>query len=147
MELLITWLKEYLDITIIGILGFMSFVLLWLAIERYFYLRNVDIYAFSHQDAFHIATTKHLTTIASIGANAPYIGLLGTVLGILITFYDISHSGTVEPAAIMLGLALALKATALGLLVAIPAVLLYNALTRKVEVKMAQFATRHHEEI
>lgn len=133
------YLKEYLDYAIFGILGFMSFLTFWFAIERWLYFRHLDLQQFQHPDALQIALTRHLTLIASIGTNAPYIGLLGTVLGILITFHDIGQSGEIETATIMLGLALALKATALGLLVAIPAILFYNGLVRKVDVLTARW--------
>jgi biopolymer transport protein ExbB len=56
------------------------------------------------------------------------------VLGILITFYDLGQGGGLDARTIMFGLALALKATALGLVVAIPAIIFYNALLRKVDV-------------
>ncbi len=128
------FIKQYLDIFVFGLLGLMSFVTVWLAVERYLYYARVSLAEFDHPDSLNIALTNHLTTIASIGANAPYIGLLGTVMGILITFYDLGQGGDIEPATIMLGLALALKATAMGLVVAIPAILFYNALLRKVDV-------------
>ncbi len=128
------FIKAYLDIVIFGLLGLMSFVTVWLVIERYLFFARVSLDDFDHPDTLNIALTSHLTTIASIGANAPYIGLLGTVMGILITFYDLGQGGDIEPATIMLGLALALKATAMGLVVAIPAILFYNALLRKVDV-------------
>ncbi|MEJ2395289.1 MAG: TonB-system energizer ExbB [Candidatus Thiodiazotropha sp.] len=128
------FVKNYLDIFIFGLLGLMSFVTLWLVIERYLFFARVKLTDYDHADSLNIALTSHLTTIASIGANAPYIGLLGTVMGILITFYDLGQGGDIEPATIMLGLALALKATAMGLVVAIPAILFYNALLRKVDV-------------
>jgi biopolymer transport protein ExbB len=130
----VEFIKQYLDIFIFGLLGLMSFVTLWLAVERYLYFARVSLAEFDHPDSLNLALTKHLTTIASIGANAPYIGLLGTVMGILITFYDLGQGGKIEPATIMLGLALALKATAMGLVVAIPAILFYNGLLRKVDV-------------
>lgn len=73
--------------------------------------------------------------VSTVGANAPYVGLLGTVIGILLTFYQIGQSGgEVDAGEIMLHLSLALKATALGILVAIPSMIFYNALGRKVEV-------------
>jgi biopolymer transport protein ExbB len=81
--------------------------------------------------------------ISSIGSNAPYVGLLGTVLGILLTFYDIGLHGSIDTNAIMLGLALALKATALGLVVAIPAILIYNGLLRKTDVLTARWKKDH----
>jgi biopolymer transport protein ExbB len=130
----VEFIKQYLDIFIFGLLGLMSFVMVWFVIERYLFFARLTLSDYDHPDTLNIELTAHLTTIASIGANAPYIGLLGTVMGILITFYDLGQGGNIEPSTIMLGLALALKATAMGLVVAIPAILFYNALLRKVDV-------------
>lgn len=132
-------LKDYLDYAVLGVLGLMSFLLLAFVIERWLYLGRVDLAGFDDAGELGIALTRNLTAIATIGANAPYVGLLGTVLGILISFYDIGQSGEIETGTIMLGLALALKATALGLLVAIPAIIFYNGLLRKVEVLTARW--------
>ena len=133
------FLKQYLDLMVFGVLGFMSFVLVWFVIERFLYYSRLDVSRFEHAEDLRIALTNRLTAISTIGANAPYIGLLGTVLGILITFWDIGQGGKIEPSAIMLGLALALKATAGGLCVAIPAILFYNGLLRKVDVLTARW--------
>lgn len=136
-------LKASLDYIIFGILGLMSFILVWLALERWWYLTRVDVGRFTHPDELQIALTHHMTAISSIGANAPYVGLLGTVLGILVTFYDLGQAGgDVEPGAVMLGLALALKATAAGLVIAIPAILIYNGLLRRVDVLTARWRAR-----
>lgn len=132
-------LKQSLDYFIFGLLGLMSFLMLWFVVERYLFYARITLQDYSHPDDLQVALTNHLTAIASIGANAPYIGLLGTVLGILITFYDLGQGGAIEPNTIMLGLALALKATAMGLIVAIPAILFYNALLRKVDVLTARW--------
>lgn len=133
-------LKEYLDYIIFGTLGFMSFLMLWMVIERYLFYARIKLENYTHPDQLNIALTNHLTVLSSIGANAPYVGLLGTVFGILITFYDLGQGGgKLEPEAIMTGLALALQATAVGLLVAIPAILFYNALLRKVDVLTARW--------
>ncbi len=136
------FLKANLDLMIFGTLGLMSFLMVAFVIERYLYFARVELAGFTHPDALQVALTNHLTIISTIGANAPYIGLLGTVLGILITFYDIGQGGKIEPGAIMLGLALALKATAAGLLVAIPSIMFYNSLLRRVEVLTAQWRQR-----
>jgi biopolymer transport protein ExbB len=133
------FLKAYLDYAIVGVLGFMSFIMIAYVIERALYLGRIDVDHFSNPHELDIALTRHLTIIATIGANAPYVGLLGTVLGILITFYDIGQGGKIETGAVMLGLALALKATALGLVVAIPSIIFYNALLRRVEVLTARW--------
>ena len=132
-------LKAYLDYAILGVLGFMSFLMLWSVVERFIYFHRVDVRRFKHRDELNVDLTRNLTLIASIGSNAPYVGLLGTVLGILITFYDIGQGGALDTNTIMLGLALALKATALGLVVAIPSLLFYNALLRRVDVLTARW--------
>lgn len=132
-------LKQYLDIAVFGVLGFMSFLMIAYTIERHIYFARVDVSEFSNKNMLGVALTRHMTAIASIASNAPYIGLLGTVLGILITFHDLSQGTELSAATIMLGLALALKATAAGLAVAIPATLFYNSLVRRVEVLNARW--------
>ncbi len=132
-------LKDYLDAAIFGILGFMSFLMLAYAIERVLFFIRVDLEAYADPHGLQVALTRHLTVLASIASNAPYVGLLGTVLGILITFHDLSAGAELSASAVMLGLALALKATAAGLVVAIPATLIYNAMVRKVDVLTARW--------
>ncbi len=132
-------LKITLDFAVLGLLGLMSVMMLAMAIERLLFYRRVELAGFSHPDSLNIALTHNLTWIYTVGANAPYVGLLGTVLGILITFYEMGQGGQVDVNHIMLGLALALKATAAGLVVAIPAIVIYNGLTRKVDVLMGEW--------
>jgi len=144
---MMVFLKTYLDLMVFGTLGIMSFLTLWLAIERVQYFRRMKLADYHHADELNVILTRNLTLISSIGANAPYVGLLGTVLGILITFYDLGQGGDIDPATIMLGLALALKATAAGLFVAIPAILIYNALLRKVEVLTAMWNKRQAQQV
>ena len=136
-------LKDYLDYAVLGLLGFMSFLMLWLVIERYLYFARLDLGGFDSLDELEVDLTRNLTTIGTIGANAPYIGLLGTVLGILIAFFDMGQSGIIDTNTIMLGLALALKATALGLVVAIPSIVFYNALLRRVDVLKVRWRKEH----
>ncbi|EOH3945418.1 MotA/TolQ/ExbB proton channel family protein, partial [Campylobacter jejuni] len=69
--------------------------------------------------------------LASIGASAPFIGLFGTVWGIMNAFIGIANLGNASLAVVAPGIAEALFATAFGLIAAIPAVLFYNYLTRK----------------
>ena len=133
------FLKSNLDYFVFGALGTMSFLLLWFVVERYLYYRRFRVENYSDRHELGIDLTNRLTAISTIGVNAPYVGLLGTVLGILITFWDIGQGGSIEPGAIMVGLAMALKATAGGLFVAIPAVMFYNALLRKVDVLTARW--------
>jgi len=139
------WLKQYLDISVFGILGLMSFVMFAYTIERMIYFSRVDVSGFPDRHQLSVALTRHLTSIASVASNAPYIGLLGTVLGILVTFHDLSQGDGLSASAVMLGLALALKATAAGLLVAIPATLSYNGLLRRVDVLNGRWSSLRGE--
>ncbi len=133
------FLKQYLDFMVFGLLGLMSFLMIWFVIERFIFYARFKVGDCTHPEQLQVVLTHRLTAISTIGANAPYIGLLGTVFGILITFWDIGQGGNIEPAAIMLGLALALKATAAGLVVAIPSILFYNSLLRRVDVLTAEW--------
>jgi biopolymer transport protein ExbB len=69
---------------------------------------------------------RGMGVLASIGATAPFVGLLGTVWGIMNSFIGISNAHTTNLAVVAPGIAEALFATALGLLAAIPAVIFYN---------------------
>ena len=128
-----SWAEKVLDFGIIGILVVMSIVSLWLFIERLLVYKALRTEDFSTKEELELELGNNVSTIATIGSNAPYVGLLGTVLGIMITFYSLGDLGTVDPKKIMMGLALALKATAMGLVVAIPSIVFYNILLRKME--------------
>ncbi len=69
---------------------------------------------------------RWLIILGTIGSNAPFIGLLGTVLGIIKAFHDLAFDSQGGPSVVMAGIAEALVATAVGLLVAIPAVIFFN---------------------
>ena len=70
--------------------------------------------------------------LATIGATAPFVGLFGTVWGIMNSFIGISEAQTTNLAVVAPGIAEALLATALGLVAAIPAVVIYNHLARSI---------------
>ena len=69
--------------------------------------------------------------LATIGSTAPFVGLFGTVWGIMNSFIGISNAHTTNLAVVAPGIAQALLATALGLIAAIPAVMIYNVLARQ----------------
>lgn len=135
--------KDFLDIVIFAILGLMSIVSIGVGIERILVYKSIDVEAYTHQKELEIALGNNLTIISTIASNAPYVGLLGTVFGIILTFYTIGSNGMADSNAIMMGLALALKATAFGLLVAIPSIVFHNYLVRKMEVLMMRWEIRH----
>jgi len=139
-------LKDVVDYGIIGLLIFLSFITFAYAIERILFYRSVDLSTYKHKLALEIDLSKRLPTIASIGSNAPYIGLLGTVIAIILTFYIIGdQQDTIDPGEIMKHLALALKATAAGLVVAIPATVIYNALLSKLDVLLSKWEIMQDE--
>jgi biopolymer transport protein ExbB len=137
------WLKDVVDYGIIGFLILLSIIAIGVAIERFYFFKHIKLNAYPDQKSLELELTKKIHLIATIGSNAPYIGLLGTVLGIMVTFYMIGQEGFMDTGKIMVGLALALKATAVGLLVAIPAVSLYNFLLRKVKVLLMSWEIEH----
>ncbi|EEB77958.1 MAG: protein TolQ [Halioglobus sp.] len=77
---------------------------------------------------------RHLAFLASVGSTSPYIGLFGTVWGIMHSFRGLANSTQATLATVAPGISEALVATAMGLFAAIPAVLAYNRFSAKVEV-------------
>lgn len=75
---------------------------------------------------------KYLNFLATVGSNAPYVGLFGTVLGIMKAFNDLAQSSEAGQQTVMAGISMALVATAAGLFVAIPAVIFYNYYSKQV---------------
>ncbi|MBT6613432.1 MAG: hypothetical protein HOB38_15130, partial [Deltaproteobacteria bacterium] len=85
---------------------------------------------------------KELGLLATISSSAPFIGLLGTVTGIIDAFYSIAAQGASSIAVVAPGISAALVATAVGLFTAIPALIAYNMFREKVRAlsnKMAGF--------
>jgi len=84
-----------------------------------------------------LALEKNLLVLGTLGNNAPFIGLFGTVLGIIKAFNDLALQGTSGPTVVMNGIAEALVATAVGLLIAIPAVAAYNYFQGQIKKSMS----------
>lgn len=74
---------------------------------------------------------RNLVFLGTLGNNAPFIGLFGTVLGIIVAFDDLAMNPQGDATVVMAGISEALVATAVGLMVAIPAVVMYNYLNRR----------------
>ena len=127
-------LKNLVDYGVIALLILMSFISFWFFIERVIFYRKMDVNSYKNKKALDIALTKHLTIIGTIASNSPYIGLLGTVIAIMLTFMTMGNAGDIDASKIMESLALALKATAAGLVVAIISMVFYNILSRFAEV-------------
>lgn len=91
------------------------------------------------QERFRVE--RNLPFLGTLGNNAPFIGLFGTVLGIIKAFNDLANVQSGGPAVVMAGISEALVATAVGLFVAIPAVLAFNYFQRRAKRLMANMET------
>ncbi|WP_373073214.1 TonB-system energizer ExbB [Sulfurimonas sp.] len=136
---LLAYAEQTVDYGVMGILVIMSIVTLWLFIERMMFYRSVRLDDYDNRDNLELDLTDNISIISAIGSNAPYVGLLGTVLGIMLTFYTMGDAGAVDAKKIMVGLALALKATAMGLIVAIPSIIFYTISLRKIEKILTKY--------
>jgi biopolymer transport protein ExbB len=97
-----------------------------------------------HAEAAH-ALGSSMSVLATIGATAPFIGLFGTVYGIMTSFIGIAQTQTTNLAVVAPGIAEALLATAVGLFAAIPAVVLYNKFSRDIGGYLARLAAFRSE--
>ena len=134
--------RLWVDIGVMTVLGVMSIVALTIIFERYFFITKTDIMGYSSLDKLESDLTDYMNLLASIGSNAPYVGMLGTVLGIMATFHEMGLSNT-NANGVMEALSQALFATALGLIVAIPTIFIYNLLLRKVKKKVVAWRVLH----
>lgn len=135
--------KYAVDYGVIGLLTLLGGWALIIAMARWRFYAQVDPSQYPTLQTYEMVLTKRLVVIGTIAANAPYIGLLGTVLGIMLTFHTMGTSGAVAVNTIMIGLSLALKATAVGLLVAIPCVVMNNVLRRRVNELLTLYKVHH----
>lgn len=108
-------LVEYAVFAVLIVLSIMAVAI---AFERLRFYRTVQATRYSSRARLEADLTRRLNLIGTIGANAPYIGLLGTVLGIMVTFQTLGSGSNMDVKSIMTGLSLALKATAAGIAVA-----------------------------
>lgn len=77
---------------------------------------------------------RYLDILGTLGSTAPFMGLLGTVLGIMQAFRDLANTTGAGPEVVMVGISEALVATAAGLAVAIPAVIIFNIYMKRVKI-------------
>lgn len=93
-----------------------------------------------HEAASARTMTRGINILATIGATAPFVGLFGTVWGIMNAFVGIAEKQTTNLAVVAPGIAEALLATAMGLIAAIPAVMIYNHFSRMIAANRASIA-------
>jgi biopolymer transport protein ExbB len=106
-------------------------------------LQSVHLHAEAVEEKLQIALSeqrllleRNLGVLGTMGNTAPLVGLLGTVWGIMRAFHDMARTGSAGPSVVAAGVAEALFTTAAGLLVAVPAVILYNHFVRRISVML-----------
>jgi biopolymer transport protein ExbB len=87
---------------------------------------------------------RSLAFLSTVGSNAPFVGLLGTVIGIVRAFQELDRSGGALSDGLMSEIGEALIATAVGLLVALPAIAAFNVFRRIIQARMAETETIRH---
>jgi len=88
---------------------------------------------------------KRLAFLGTLGANAPFLGLLGTVIGIIRAFHQLNDAAGKVTSGLMANVGEALVATAIGILVALPAIAFYNAFQRIIRARLARAQAFGHE--
>jgi biopolymer transport protein ExbB/TolQ len=88
---------------------------------------------------------KRLAFLGTLGSNAPFIGLLGTVIGIIRAFHELNSAAGKVTSGLMAEVGEALVATAIGILVALPAITFYNAFQRIIKARLARAQAFGHE--
>ena len=136
-------LRPIVEFAVFGVLMLLSVASVAIALERLRFYRLVDARLHASRARLESDLTRRLNVISTVASNSPYIGLLGTVLGIMLTFQTLGATGAMDVKSIMTGLALALKATAAGIVVAIPCVALNNVLRRRVRERLTDFDEAH----
>lgn len=137
--------EKLLPIAIIGvdpilwILLSMSVVSFGVIVERVLVFSTVKNNLQNLSEAkIRVVLEKRLGLLATFGNNAPFIGLFGTVLGVINAFHTLSAGNEFGVNAVMGGISEALVATAAGLFVAIPSVMAYNYFVRKIKMMLLQ---------
>ncbi|MBU4518531.1 MAG: TonB-system energizer ExbB [Gammaproteobacteria bacterium] len=136
-------LRPLVEYAVFGILLLLSVAVVAIALERQRFFSRIDARGYTSRARLESDLTRRLNVIGTVASNAPYLGLLGTVLGIMLTFQTLGATGEMDVKSIMTGLALALKATAAGIVVAIPCVALNNTLRRRVRERLTDFDEAH----
>jgi biopolymer transport protein ExbB len=130
--------EKLLSLAIIGVepilylLILISVVSLGVIVERFWAYSEIESNGTTYNDIeIQLLLDQRLGILATFGNNAPFIGLFGTVLGVIDAFHRLGSAGDFAVNAVMGGISEALVATAMGLFVAIPCVIAYNYFLRR----------------
>lgn len=146
--------EQFLKIALIGgdpvlyVLIAMSVVMVAVIVERYITIRTIEANLLSYEPlTLKLLLEKRLGILATFGNNAPFIGLFGTVLGVIKAFHSLGTSTEFGVRVVMTGISEALVATAMGLFVAIPSVIAYNYFVRKIKTLLLIYESQKSNKI
>ena len=146
--------ESLLKLSLIGeepvlvLLILMSIISSGVIIERLIIIKKIEKNMLEFEPLeLKLKLEKRLGILATFGNNAPFIGLFGTVLGVMKAFHDLGVSSEFGVRVVMEGISQALVATALGLFVAIPCVIAYNYFVRKVKNIILIYEYRKSEKL
>ncbi len=129
------------------LLLFMSVISVAVIVERIIVIKKTEREMLKYSPVqLKLLLEKRLGILATFGNNAPFIGLFGTVLGVLKAFHDLGVSNEFGIKVVMEGISEALVATALGLFVAIPCVVAYNYFVRKIKTILLLYEEKKTQE-
>lgn len=131
----VLWVLVAMSVIAVGVM--IERALVFAQIEKTY--QTIDYYT------LRLSLEARIGILATFGNNAPFIGLFGTVLGIIQAFHTIGSSNSFDVQPIMQGISEALIATATGLFVAIPCVIAYNYFLRRLKVVLTQKEALLHE--
>ncbi|MBN1839223.1 MAG: MotA/TolQ/ExbB proton channel family protein [Campylobacterales bacterium] len=120
----VLWILVAMSVVAVGVM--IERLLAFSALQKQY--QTMDYYT------LRLSLESHLGILATFGNNSPFIGLFGTVLGIIQAFHTMGSNNVFDVQPIMQGISEALIATATGLFVAIPCVIAYNYFIRRVKV-------------
>lgn len=124
---------------VLWILVFMSVLSVSVTIERLWAYKTIEKeYKNTEYYTLKLVLEQRLGILATMGNNAPFIGLFGTVLGVIQAFHTLGVNSKLGVEPIMQGISEALIATAAGLFVAIPCVIAYNYFVRRMKVVLTK---------
>lgn len=146
--------EQFLKIALIGgdpvlyVLILMSVVMVAIIVERLITIRTIEANLLSYEPlTLKLLLEKRLGILATFGNNAPFIGLFGTVLGVIKAFHSLGTSTEFGVRVVMTGISEALVATAMGLFVAIPSVIAYNYFVRRIKTLMLIYESKKNGKI
>lgn len=136
--LVLLWPNDVVGVVVFALFGVMLLIWLYVMVNRYWFYRRLRgaLMQYATPEALEIVLTKYFVVLDIIAANAPWLGLIGTVFSVMLFFGMMSPENNVDAIGLMQAFASALKTTIVGLLLAVCVDTSQRLLRRSVNVLM-----------